>query len=183
LSPGRPRDNNVAMVSEDERHVSSSSPPPENAALLALVQAIGRVRAGGEGASLAVVEREMSVGSMSALHVHESDEAFYVVEGAMTVHAGRESVRLERDDSFVVAKGVPHTYRADSKRVRYLAVAFVGSSADYGDFLRAVSRPQPTASGAPSWPSADDVPRLEAMAAPNATTILGPPGLLPSALA
>ena len=133
--------------------------------------------------SLAVVEREMSAGSMAALHVHESDEAFYVVEGAMTVHAGRESVHLEPGDAFVVAKGVAHTHRSDSKRVRYLAAAFVRSSADYGDFLRAVSPPRPDPSGAPTWPSVDDVPRLEAMAAPNATTILGPPGLLPSALA
>ncbi len=171
------------MVSEGERRERSSSAAPGDGALLALVEAIGRVRAGADGASLAVVEREMTIGSMPALHVHEADEAFYVVEGALTLHAGCEEIRLVAGDAFVVAKGVPHTHRAESKRVKYLAVAFVRSSADYGDFLRAVSPPQPDRSGAPRWPSADDAPRLEAMAAVNAITILGPPGLLPSALA
>ncbi len=163
--------------------MSASIAAPVDGTLLALAQTIGRVRAGTDGASLAVVEREMTAGSMPALHVHEADEAFYVVEGAMTLHAGRDEVRLEEGDAFVVAKGVPHTHRAESKRVRYLAVAFVRSSTDYDDFLRAVSPPRPDRSGAPSWPSADDAPRLEAMAAANATTILGPPGALPSALA
>lgn len=162
--------------------MSSSRPAQPDGALLALAQAIGRVRAGADGASLAVVEREMSAGSMPALHVHETDEAFYVVEGAMTVHAGCEEVRLRPGDAFVVGKGVAHTHRAETKRVRYLAVAFVRSSADYGDFLRAVSRPAPDPSGAPSWPSPDDAPRLEAMAAVNAITILGPPGALPAGL-
>ena len=171
------------MASRNDDLVSSAARPPADGALLALAQAIGRVRAAADDrASLAVVEREMRSGAMPALHVHEADEAFYVVEGALTLHTGPDDVRLESGDAFVVARGVPHTYRAESSRVRYLAVSFVRSSVDYGDFLRAVSRPALDPSGVPTWPSVDDAPRLEAMAAATATVILGPPGVLPAAL-
>jgi quercetin dioxygenase-like cupin family protein len=122
-------------------------------------------------ASLAVVERVLDAGAMPPLHVHEEDEAFYILEGSMTIYVGEEAIALEAGGAFVAPKGAPHTYRADSGRVQFLAAAFVASVSRYEDFLRAVSRPAP-----------DDPPEaaaIAAIAAANAITILGPPGMRP----
>ena len=150
--------------------------------LLRLVTAVGDARSEAGPPSLAVVERKMTGGEMPVLHVHEEDEAFYVIEGRMTIHAGNETVRLEAGDVFLAPKRVPHTYRADSQRVRYLAVAFVRSVGGYEDFLHAVGAPPVEAkpSAAESWPGGNEVAALSAMASANRISVLGPPGALPS---
>ncbi len=155
----------------------------EQPALLQIVKAIGGARSDADPARLAVVERNLTAGAMPALHVHEDDEAFYVVEGTMTLHVAGEAVRLEAGDAFLAPRGVPHTYRADSQRVRYLAMTWVRSVGRYEDFLRGVARPAPAlkASDRRRWPSPDDEAALTAMAAANRITVLGPPGVLPAA--
>ena len=150
--------------------------------LLRLVTAVGDARSEADPPSLAVVERKMTAGEMPVLHVHEEDEAFYVIEGRMTIHAGNETVRLEAGDVFLAPKRVPHTYRADSQRVRYLAVAFVRSVGGYEDFLRAVGTPPVEAkpSESQSWLGGDEVAALAATASANRISVLGPPGALPA---
>jgi hypothetical protein len=93
----------------------------------------------------------------------------------VTVYAGEESLHLTAGESFVVAAGVPHAYRANSKRVRYVATAFVSSVGRYEDFLRAVGPP----AGEPGWPSLEEAAALTAIAAANGITVLEPPGALP----
>jgi quercetin dioxygenase-like cupin family protein len=141
-------------------------------ALLPLLQAIGSMRRHAGAASFAVVERTLGAGAMPPLHVHEEDEAFYVLEGSMTIYVGDEAFALEAGAAFVAPKDVPHTYRADSRRVRFLAAAFVASVSRYEDFLRAVSRPAPD--GPP------EAGEIAAIAAANAITVLGRPGVRPS---
>ena len=154
----------------------------EETALLEIVRAIGGVRSDAGSAQLAVVERNLSAGAMPALHVHEDDEAFYVVEGTMTIHVGHEVVRLQAGEALLAPKGVPHTYRADSERVCYLGITYVRSIGGYEDFLRGVARPAPGSepSDPRSWPSPDDETALSSMAAANRIAVLGPPGLLPA---
>ena len=149
-----------------------------------LANAIRLAEGDARPATVAVVERTMRRGAMPALHVHDDDEAFTVLDGSMTVHAGNEAVRLEAGQTFVARGGVPHTYRAASKRVRYVAASFVRSAGDYEDFLRAVSRP-PTGDGAliaAGWPNTQEAAALERLAAANGIRVLGAPGELPAAL-
>lgn len=112
---------------------------------------------------------------MPALHVHDEDEVFHVVEGRMTVFAGNEAVLLEPGDSYAAPRRVPHTYVANSERVRFRAMSNVRSAASYEDFLRAAGRP--TADRA--WATEEDASGVTAVAGAAGITVLGPPGRLP----
>ena len=143
--------------------------------LLPLLELARRTRSAGS-ASVAVVERTLRYGEMPPLHMHEHEEGFYVVEGSLTIYVGGDAVRLEPGDSFLAPKGVPHTFRAESERVRYLATAFVASAARYEDFLRAVGR---ESAGDETW-HAEEAATLGVIASALGITLLGAPGALPA---
>ena len=168
---------------ETRAQTISLAGPASGTTLLKLLETVASTRSEAALANLAVVERKLTAGAMPALHVHEDDEAVYVFEGAMTVYAGDESIRLEAGDAFVAPRGVPHTYRSDSEGVRFLAMAFVRSSARYEDFQRAVARPTAdVGAGGGSWPNGEEAAGLVTIAGANGITILGPPGALPTDL-
>ena len=149
-------------------------------ALLALVETIRSVRSDSGPGSLAVVEKTLTGGAMTPLHVHQEDELFYVLEGTMSIHAGDRKVRLGAGQAFLAPKGVPHTSRVESERVRYLAMAFVTSVGRYEDFLRAICQTaESAASSTGSWPCQEELGGLATIAAANGITILGSPGALP----
>ncbi len=126
----------------------------------------------------------MTAGATAPLHVHAEDEALTVVEGSMTVHAGADTVRLGPGESYVARGGVPHTYRADARRVRYLAATFVRSARAYEDFLLAVGRPQssPATAVTVRWADTQEAAALAHVAAANGIRVLGAPGELPADL-
>jgi quercetin dioxygenase-like cupin family protein len=152
--------------------------------LLELASAVRRSRGHEEPATLAVVEGAMTLGASAPLHVHAEDEALTVLEGSMTVYAGAQTVQLGPGDSFVAPADVPHTYRSDATRVRYLAASFVRSARAYEDFLRAVTRPpfQPAERVAGGWAGTQEAAALAHVAAANGIQILGAPGELPDDL-
>jgi len=86
---------------------------------------------------LASVETSAAEGFMAPLHAHEADEAVQVLEGAITVYAGEESVRLQAGETFVVERGVAHTYRADFPQTRFVFTTLTRSASRYESFLRA----------------------------------------------
>ena len=146
--------------------------------LLPLLEAVVAMR-GGEmrAASLAVVESTIRRGEMPPLHAHDEDEAFYVLEGSIVLHAGDETVRLQAGDAFVAQKGLPHTHRAESENARYLTMTFARSVGRYEDFLRAVGRP---ATAEPGWASGEEEAAVAAMSHADGIAILGAPGALPA---
>jgi mannose-6-phosphate isomerase-like protein (cupin superfamily) len=142
--------------------------------LLSLLVAAVRARQeSGKPASFAAVECTMRGGEMSPLHAHDRDEAFYVLEGVMTIRCGEDTVRLTVDQTFLAPGGVAHTQRAESDELRYLAVTSVSSVGRYEDFLRAVAQPRGDS-------SPDDMAALTAIGQACGITVLGPPGALPS---
>lgn len=126
---------------------------------------------------LASVESSAAEGFMAPLHAHEADEAVQVLEGAITVYAGEESVRLEAGETFVVERGVAHTYRADSPQTRCVFTTLTWPASRYESFLRAVG---PVAGDA-GWSADDDAAIVVAVAAAARITVFGPPGTLPQA--
>ncbi|MGP3971169.1 cupin domain-containing protein [Streptomyces sp. 6N223] len=44
------------------------------------------------------------------LHLHEEDEAWYVLDGALRVRVGEEEVEVSAGGAVVVPGGTPHTY-------------------------------------------------------------------------
>lgn len=140
----------------------------------ALVAAAGP----GAGGSLAIVEAALLPGDATPVHVHETPEAFHVVEGVLGVFAGGEELELEAGESVVAPRRVPHALRAPAGPVRYLSGSLVRSASRYEDFLRAAAPPLPNAGG---WTEGEDAFRLAALGAANDISLLGAPGELPAA--
>ncbi len=123
-----------------------------------------------------LIESELAHGEMPPLHVHVEDESFHVFEGTLTVYLGEEYVKLEAGETLIAPAGVPHSYRAESVKVRVLTLSRVASAARYDDFLRAVTRP--ANSGA--WATDEDEATVSAIAAAAGITVLSAPGVLPA---
>lgn len=112
--------------------------------------------------SLAIVESRLRRGDWTPVHVHETPEAFHVLEGVLAVFVGGEEIELEPGERVVAPRGIPHAVRASRGPVRYLSGALVRSAARYEDFLRAV---------APRM-DADDAIRLSALGASNGISLV-----------
>ncbi|HZO98202.1 MAG TPA: cupin domain-containing protein [Gaiellaceae bacterium] len=129
------------------------------------------------GGAFDVVELEGRRGDMPPLHVHlEVDEAFYVLEGELSLHLPGRSVRLEAGRALLAPHGVPHVYRVESDRARWLAL---GTPAGFADFVREAGD-EPEAPGLPPAGRVHDQARLAEVAARHGIELLGPPGTLPS---
>lgn len=143
-----------------------------------LARALAAAAGPGAGGSLAIVEAALLPGDATPVHLHETPEAFHVVEGVLAVFAGGEEIELEAAESVVAPRGVPHALRAPAGPVRYLSGSLVRSASRYDDFLRAVAPPLPHAGG---WAEGEDAFRLAALGAVNGISLLGAPGEVPAA--
>ncbi len=119
------------------------------------------------GGAYCLAEFEGPGGDMPPLHVHRSvDEAFYVLDGVMSLFVGDEWAELAAGDSLVAPRGTPHTYRVESDGARWLVAC---SPAGFDDFVREVA-----SAGRNLAP-----PALADAAARYGIEVLGPPGALP----
>lgn len=120
------------------------------------------------GGTYCLAEFEGPRGDMPPLHVHRSvEEAFYVLDGVLSLFVGDESAELAAGDSLVAPRGTPHTYRVESDRARWLVVC---SPAGFDDFVREVA----------SAGERIEPPALAEKAARYGIEVLGPPGALPA---
>ena len=126
--------------------------------------------------SLGIVELTGTRGEMPPLHIHHrEDEAFVVLDGELTVFTPGESVTLRAGDAVFAPKGVPHAYRVESERARWLGVS---NPAGLASFVLAASDP----AEANDLPPADrpvDMERLLAAAEAHGIEIVAPPGTMP----
>jgi mannose-6-phosphate isomerase-like protein (cupin superfamily) len=113
-------------------------------------------------------------------HVHHrDDEAFYVIDGELTVYIADTAVTLAPGEFLNAPRGVPHTFCVTSEDpARWLVWS---SPAGFESFVREYGEPAaveelPVLDGPP------DVERLVRVAASHAIEILGPPGMLPADL-
>lgn len=114
----------------------------------------------------ALVEMTAPYGDMPPLHVHHrDDEAFYVLDGRLTLFVGEREIELEAGACAVAPCGTPHTYRAELDGTRWLVVC---SPAGFEEFVRDVAAAE------------RDPAVLSEIAARYGIEILGPPGTLPS---
>src|SRR5215467_8664593 len=95
-----------------------------------------RVHVAESGQSL--VEAEARRGNMPPLHVHhDEDEAFYVLEGRLSLHTPDGTVELGPGEAIVGPRGVPHAYRVESESARWL----VATNGSFAAFVEATSVP------------------------------------------
>lgn len=124
---------------------------------------------------LSVAEHWLPFGDSPPLHVHHrEDEIFHVLEGAVRFRVGDQEALVRGGESIVAPKGVPHTFRVESKAgVRVLVMA---PGDDFEGMVREVARPAET-HGLP--PAAEPTPATIAALAEacerHGITLLGPP--------
>ena len=114
-------------------------------------------------------------GDSPPLHVHHTeDEVFLVQEGMMRIRVGGEDLTVGEGEALLAPKGVPHTYRVESDRARWLVVTARG---DFERFVQAVSRPaerDDLPEPAPP-PTPEQVDGFAAVAREHAIELVGPP--------
>jgi mannose-6-phosphate isomerase-like protein (cupin superfamily) len=70
--------------------------------------------------------------------MHEEDEIFYVVAGAMTFRCGGRSFKVKENGLMFLPRGIPHSYRIDSGEVRLLGFSTLS---DFGDHIEQTGKP------------------------------------------
>ena len=125
---------------------------------------------------ISVLEHHAPHGDSPPLHVHRAeDEIFVVLEGAFRFQVGETERAVAAGETILAPKGVPHTYRVESKEGgRWLTIT---SGGDFERFVRAMSRRAervelPERGGPPSAQAAE---ALGAEAARHGIELVGPP--------
>lgn len=119
------------------------------------------------GGQFSLIEQIIPAGFESPWHVHHSeDEAFYVIEGQMSVITEGASTLLQAGGFAFGPRGLPHGFRIEGEGPARILLMTTGS--DFADFIAETS----VASDAP--PAAPDMALLVAAAERHNVAILGP---------
>ena len=118
------------------------------------------------GGAFGLVEHVMPPGAASPWHVHHAeDEAFYVVEGALTFRCGDQELRAGPGTFVYGPREIPHAFRVEgSHPVRLLLLCTPGG---FEQFIIDLSAPTP-----PSGPP--DLEPMLALAPHYRCELLGP---------
>jgi mannose-6-phosphate isomerase-like protein (cupin superfamily) len=128
------------------------------------------------GGAFGLIEQELPAGFAPPPHVDRSeDEAFYVLEGELTVTRGAETVAAPAGTCVFLPRGVPHAFRVGAAPARLLQL---NTPAGLERFFAEAGEP---ARGPGLPPGPPDVGRLLALAPAYGVEILGPPPGQPAA--
>jgi quercetin dioxygenase-like cupin family protein len=119
---------------------------------LAVIKATG---ADTEG-RMAIIEVTEPPGAEAPLHVHhKEDEAFWILEGELTLEVGDATIVARAGDCAYGPRDVPHRYRVGPSGCRML---FIVTPAGFEELVRLVSVPAParTLPPAPQEPTGLD---------------------------
>lgn len=134
--------------------------------------ALARVKARGDqtGGAVGIVELVAPPGYETPLHVHADDEAFYILEGEMTLFVGDQVLLLEPGCYAFAPRGIPHGFRyAGPQGGRHLTLAL---PAGFEQFVVELSEPASNLIEPPVV--VRDGAQLSAIGAKYGITILGP---------
>ena len=116
-----------------------ATPTPDDFGLL---DTLVRVKVGHSSGrdSISLLEHVAPEGDGPPLHIHTTeDEVFHILEGKVRLRIADAERMAGPGDSLIALKGVPHTYRVESREGgRFLTVTVRG---DFERFVRAMGRP------------------------------------------
>jgi quercetin dioxygenase-like cupin family protein len=124
------------------------------------------------GGRLTVYEILFPPDSGPPLHVHErEDEAFYVLEGGLSVRMGDEEFEAPAGSFVFQPRGIPHTFRSSSDGARVLLLVVPSG---FEGYFRALSRPAEAMTLPPPAgpPSSEQMAAMEAALAEHGCTFV-----------
>jgi mannose-6-phosphate isomerase-like protein (cupin superfamily) len=122
-------------------------------------------------------------GAAPPLHIHhDADEAFYVLEGELTIFVGDERIEVGAGDFVLGPKGIPHTFLVRSERAEvFVTFTPAGTEGPFGfgldGFFREIGIPV-VPGEAPPEPVPPDPEEFARRAALYGIEIVGPPPTL-----
>lgn len=124
------------------------------------------------GGRLTVYEIVFPPDSGPPLHAHErEDEAFYVLEGGLSVRVGDEEWECPVGSFAFQPRGIPHTFKTSSEGARALLLVIPSG---FEGYFRALGRPAEAMTLPPPGgpPSAEQVAQMEATLAEYGCTFV-----------
>jgi quercetin dioxygenase-like cupin family protein len=124
------------------------------------------------GGRLTVYEILFPPGSGPPLHVHErEDEAFYVIEGNLSVRMGDEEFEAPTGSFVFQPRGIPHAFRSSSEGARALLLVVPSG---FEGFFHALGQPAEAMALPPAGrpPSSEQIAQMEAALAEHGVTFV-----------
>lgn len=122
--------------------------------------AVIKATAGDTGGHMTIVEMTEPPGAEAPLHVHHrEDEAFWILEGAVTLQVGDTATEATAGDYVFGPRDIPHGYKVGDAGCRML---FICTPGGFEDLVREMSEP---AGRRTLPPPSDDEPDMERVAA------------------
>ncbi len=123
-----------------------------------------------DGAPFALLEASLPAGSRTPFHRHDGeDEAFYVLEGEITIFVDGGSIVRGRPGSYVhIPSGVAHGFRTETA----LRMLVITGTDGFAEMVRDAGVPAPTHDLPPAAPL--DLERLARAAGRHRIALLGP---------
>ncbi len=101
--------------------------------------AVIKTRAADTNGQLTIVEVTEPPNAEAPLHVHHrEDEAFWVLEGEVTLYVGDETIEASAGDFAVGPRGIPHKFKVGPDGCRML---FIVTPAGFEELVRLISVP------------------------------------------
>ncbi len=132
--------------------------------------AVIKATAADTGGQMAIVEMTEPPGTEAPLHVHHrEDEAFWILEGSLTLQVGDATIEAGAGDYAFGPRGIPHKYTVGPEGCRML---FICTPAGFEDLVREMSEPAPERTLPPQDGPPPDMERVAAIAQAHGCELL-----------
>jgi mannose-6-phosphate isomerase-like protein (cupin superfamily) len=121
------------------------------------------------GGLMSIIEITEPPNSEAPLHVHHrEDEAFWILEGDVTIFVGDETIECHAGDYAFGPRGIPHRFTVGDAGCRML---FILTPGGFENLVREMGRPAESRTLPP--PSEPDFAHVAAVAEANGCELLG----------
>lgn len=133
--------------------------------------AVIRATAADTVGAMTVIEVTEPAGAEAPLHVHHrEDEAFWVLQGDVTLRIGEMIVQAHAGDYALGPRDVPHAYRVGDAGCRML---FICTPGGFEEVVRAMSEPAGERVVPPPGTAMPDLERIAEVAGAHGVELLG----------
>jgi quercetin dioxygenase-like cupin family protein len=114
------------------------------------------------GGQFTIVEVTCAAGFEAPLHVHHrEDEAFWILDGEVTLHVGEETIEASAGDYAFGPRDIPHRYTVGDTGCRML---FICTPGGFEGLVRDMSEPAASRVVPPPAEQPPDMERIQAIA-------------------